>query len=134
MTAIEEWRSVPSKPLLEVSSFGRVRSIPYSTKMPHGGFKINQLSPTHGVTVQASQNYFRKQVTFRRKTYKVHRLIAEAFLGPCPVNFDVSHKDEDALNNAIDNLIYATRKENLNMPKVKEYHRVVCRSKMVAKR
>jgi hypothetical protein len=109
----ERWLTVPSEPLLEVSSLGRVRSVPYETAMPYGGFKINQMAPTIGVTVYPSPNYRRKQVTFKRRTYKVHSLIAEAFIGKRPVGLDVSHKDGDATNNAPDNLLYETRKDNI---------------------
>lgn len=128
----EEWRQVPSEPLLWVSNLGRVRSEPYKTAMPHGGFKINEMAPTYGVTVQMSKGYVRKQVTFKRKTYRVATLIAEAFIGPRPEGYDVSHDDEDSLNNKPDNLLYETRKVNLNRPKIKQYHRDVCRLKMAA--
>ena len=100
--------------------------------MPHGGFKTNEMTPTYGVTVQMSKGYARKQVTFRRKTYRVASLIAEAFLGPRPDGYDVAHEDEDSLNNQLGNLEYRTRKYNLNMPKIKEYHRRVCRDKMTS--
>lgn len=130
MTTTEEWRSIPSQPLLEASSWGRVRSIPYETPMPSGGFKTNKLSATFGVTAKMSPNYERKQLPFRRKTFRLHRLIAEAFIGKCPEGLDVSHLDEDSLNNKPENLVYASRKENLNMPKVKAYHSRACRSKM----
>lgn len=100
--------------------------------MPYGGFKINKLEPTYGVTQKMSKSYRRKIIVFRRKTYKVATLVAEAFLGPRPKGLDVSHEDEDGLNNIASNLAYRTRKYNLNLPKIKEYHRSVCREKMTA--
>lgn len=90
--------------------------------------KINQMSPTYGITVYI-KNYARRQITFRRKTFKVATLVAEAFLGPRPKGYDVAHEDELSLNNIPENLEYRTRKYNLNMPKIKEYHRAICRSK-----
>lgn len=130
MNTIEEWRSVPSNTLLEASSLGRIRSTPYESPMPRGGIKINQMSPTFGITQNMSANYSRKQIVFRRKTYKVATLVAEAFIGLRPKGLDVSHEDEDSFNNRPSNLKYRTRKYNLNLPKIKEYHSSVCRIKM----
>ena len=98
--------------------------------MPHGGYKVNQLSPTYGFDQKNSKNYTRKIVVFRRKTYRVAPLVAEAFHGRRPEGLDVSHKDENSFNNCPSNLEYTTRKVNLNMPRIKKYHSEVCRAKM----
>ena len=127
----EAWAKVPNVEYLYASNLGRVCSAPYLTKMPNGGYKTNQLKPTYGVT-QSHKNYARKIVVFRRKTYRVASLVASAFLGPRPDGFDVSHKDEDSFNNSVSNLCYETRKQNLNRPKVKQYHSKICREKMTA--
>jgi HNH endonuclease len=54
--------------------------------------------------------------------HKVHRLVAEAFLGPPP--FDgavVMHIDENAANNRPSNLRWGSQKENLNAAGFIEY-------------
>lgn len=127
----EVWKKVPSVEYLWASSLGRICSESYLTLMPRGGWKTNKLEPTYGY-VQATKNYKRKTIVFRRKTYRVASLVAEAFLGYRPDDLDVSHKDEDSLNNKSSNLMYESRKENLNRPKIKEYHKKVCRHKMTA--
>ncbi len=100
--------------------------------MPKGGVKVNQMSPNYGITQKMSASYERKIIVFRRKTYRVASLIASAFLGEKPLGYDVAHEDEDSFNNRPYNLEYRTRKYNLNMPKIKEYHRAVCREKFTA--
>lgn len=48
----------------------------------------------------------------KMKTYLVHRLVAQMFIGKCPVNKQVAHNDGNKLNNFCDNLRYATIQEN----------------------
>lgn len=43
----------------------------------------------------------------------LHRVVAAAFLGPCPQGKEVNHKDHDKRNNRADNLEYVTRSENM---------------------
>lgn len=51
-----------------------------------------------------------------RKTRLIHRLVAEAFI-PNPNNLpQVSHLDETKHHNWVNNLTWATAKENCNMP------------------
>ena len=42
----------------------------------------------------------------------VHRLVAAAFLGPCPQGMQVRHGEAGALDNGIGNLCYGTAKDN----------------------
>ncbi len=42
----------------------------------------------------------------------MHRVVAFAFLGPCPDGWVVNHLDRDKLNNALSNLEYVSPREN----------------------
>ena len=47
-----------------------------------------------------------------RTPFRVHTLVASAFLGPRPDRMEVRHLDGDKLNNDLKNLAYGTRQEN----------------------
>ena len=120
----ETWKTVPSVPVLEVSSFGRIRLVPYTGRMPYGGTRLYGGNPTFG--------YGKDRFTFRfpqvgGKTYRVARLVCETFNGPAPKDKPYClHKDENARNNKPDNLVWGTQKENLNYPGFLAY----CRSRI----
>ncbi len=52
-------------------------------------------------------------VNGRCRQLLVHRLVAEAFLGPCPAGYEVNHKNSNKADNRAANLEYVTRSENL---------------------
>ena len=123
----EVWRCVPSKPGIEASSFGRIRKQPHIGKMPHGGIKHYETSPTSGQVRRAKKGaaHSYRGVHFRGiGNIRVHQAVCEAFHGPKPFpTAVVIHIDENAHNNRPENLKWGTQKENLNMPKVKAWHR-----------
>jgi hypothetical protein len=124
---IEEWRPVPSFEGVMASSLGRIVLPPRSAKMPHGGVRMYNPKPIYGFVRCARKGAAHKYYGYRAKYYgnmKIHQLVCEAFHGPkpCPEAV-VIHIDENSLNNKPENLRWGTQKENLNMPKIKEYHR-----------
>ena len=120
----EIWKLVPSVPGIEASSLGRIRVIPYKVPMPHGGFR------TYGGVTNFGQwdgDRFIYNRGGKNKTYKVARLVCEAFHGPAPKDKpNCLHDDEDARNNRPENLKWGTQKENLNYPGFLEY----CKSRI----
>lgn len=123
----EIWKPVPSYPGLLASSEGRVLAPPRYAPLPNGGYRVYLPEPITGSVTRASRaaSYtYRGAYVGAFGNIKVHRAVCEAFHGPAP--FDravVIHLDEDAHNNRPENLKWGTQKENLNMPKIKAYHR-----------
>ena len=84
---------------------------PYITEMHNGKKRTYGGEPTFGQWDGTRFIY-----PFRGKTYKVHRLVCEAFNGTPPEGAVCMHLDEDSRNNRPGNLRWGTQKENLNAP------------------
>lgn len=62
----------------------------------------------------AGRGYHAVHVSFgkiKQKRY-IHRLVLEAFVGPCPAGMECLHQDGDKSNNRIGNLRWGTSQEN----------------------
>ena len=100
----EIWKEVPGyEGYYWVSNFGNVKSVPRQGS--RGGIMAGRID---------KKGY--KDFTFRKDgeqtTMKCHRLVAMAFL-PNPNNLpEVNHKDENKLNNRVDNLEWCTTAYN----------------------
>ena len=107
---MEEWRSIPGyEGLYEVSSYGRVKSLE-RYKSNNGGIQLikEKILKPHNT----KKGYL--TVQFSNKIFKVHRLVAQAFI-PNPDNLPmVNHLDEDKTNNRVENLEWCNRKYNCN--------------------
>ena len=120
MNTKEIWRLVPSIDGVMASSLGRLMVIPYFAGLPNGGQRIYGGQPTIG-----QWDGFRYIYVIRGRTYKVARLICEAFNGSPEPGQVCMHMDEDSRNNRSENLQWGSQKENLNAPKFLAY----CRSR-----
>lgn len=97
----ESWRPVPGHPSYEVSDQGRVRNAAtLHVLRPHRAGK--------------SGNYLRVHLGRGGRNRMVHRLVAEAFIGPAPTYepHDVDHLDGDPANNAVTNLRWLSKSLN----------------------
>ncbi len=105
----EEWRDIEGyEGLYQVSNLGRVRSLRNTCGRLLDEPKIKKATKDHGgyLTVTFS-------VEYKRKTYKVHRLVATAFI-PNPENKpQVNHINGVKTDNCVKNLEWCTARENM---------------------
>lgn len=98
----EIWKDIEGyEGLYQVSNMGRVRSLRKNI-----------------ILRQSITNGYEKAALYKnKKGYKyflIHRLVANAFI-PNPDNLpQVNHKDENKLNNCVDNLEWCTQEYNIN--------------------
>lgn len=93
----EIWAKVKEDPRYEVSNLGRVRN------SETGRVLKQMLNQEHG--------YLRVNICGGHRY--VHRLVADAFYDGEHKNMDVNHIDGNKANNALSNLEYCTRKDNI---------------------
>ena len=110
MNDTEIWKDVIGyEGLYQVSNLGRVKRIKHTTKKLFFSERIvNQYVNMNGYMMAPLSK------DGKDKHKAVHRLVAQAFI-PNPDNLPfVNHKDENPLNNHIDNLEWCTVKYNSN--------------------
>lgn len=99
------WKALPFDDRFEVSDQGEIRSwcLPGQNS---GRRETPLLRKTHtnhnGYTV----------VAICRKQYRVHRLVMEAFVGPCPAGCNVDHINGLRYDNRLSNLRYLDKAKN----------------------
>lgn len=59
-----------------------------------------------------SEGYRHIRLRLSGKQRKIHQLILEAFVGPCPPGMECRHLDGNPANNRLDNLAWGIRPEN----------------------
>lgn len=118
-TLTEQWAKTSLAPdHVEVSSFGRVRTLDRTTQSFRDGIPNKQtkrgkvLSPwvaSHGYPTISIK------VGKQRKKYLVHRLVAHAFCDGFKDGLTVNHKDGNKLNNNAHNLEWVTLARNTEL-------------------
>lgn len=115
----EEWRLIPGfEKSHQISSYQRVRSLDRIRHIPkrigcvaHTRIDTSRiLKPDIDRDGYVTVTLCRHNCTPIKK--KVHRLMLEAFVGPCPPGMQCRHLNGDRADNCLENLIWGTPKEN----------------------
>lgn len=102
---METWKPIKGFPNYEVSDLGSVRSLNWRGK---GNSQRLFLKPHNKGYLQVELANERG-----RKTFLVHRLVADAFI-PNPDHYPlVNHLDADRTNNRVENLEWCTQSQNM---------------------
>lgn len=99
----EQWKTISGYENYEVSNYGRVKSLKGKEER---------------ILKQGTNKYGYQQICLckdgKPKSFKVHRLVASAFIDN-PNNYEqVNHIDENKCNNHVDNLEWCDCKYNIN--------------------
>jgi len=105
----EVWRDIPEfVGLYQVSNYGRVRAL--ARKDPLG--KNLQGGLRKLATDRDGYQHLILSKKSKQNQRKAHRLVLEAFAGPCPDGMQCRHIDGNPRNNHLSNLKWGTLSEN----------------------
>ena len=116
----EIFKDIPSyEGYYQISNFGTVKGLSRKVKHPKGGHRVVKekiLNPslnTHGYLKVALCK------DGKQKTHFIHKLVAMAFLGhqPCGHKLVIDHKNNNQLDNRLENLQIVTNRENCSKDK-----------------
>lgn len=103
----EEWRDIKGfEGLYQVSNLGRVKNLNYRKSKKERVFAFNKNTDGYLQVILTKEGI--------KKGFRVHRLVAEAFI-PNPNNYlEVNHIDENKENNNVLNLEWVNHIQNSN--------------------
>lgn len=96
--------------IYEVSSMGRVRSLERDI-VERGGKRRHWTSQT--LMLHLTEKGYHQVYLQGGRQRRLHQLVAEAFLGPCPPGCEVRHRNGDHGDSRLLNLEYGTRSQNV---------------------
>jgi hypothetical protein len=109
----EEWRDIKTyEGIYQVSNKGRIRSLDRYGKRTENTIRKLKGRILKPFPVQAGYLSVYLCNEYGKKSFKVHRLVATAFLSNPKQKNEVNHKDGNRQNNEADNLEWVTKSEN----------------------
>ena len=115
-SVIENWKPVVGYEMAyEISDRGRLRALARELSYRGRWGQMTRNAPAHDVKpVYDSCGYVKYSLCVRGKARQVHahRLVLEAFVGPCPLGMQCCHGDGNPANNLISNLRWGSPRQN----------------------
>ena len=117
---IEIWKDIRGyEGLYQISNMGRLKSLSRKTWIfraknnGKGSFR-HLKEKILKVRIPPDKRYMGTSLckNGKMKTREIHRLVLEAFVGPCPEGMEGCHEDGNRFNNRLDNLRWDTRSNN----------------------
>jgi hypothetical protein len=109
---VEIWKDIKGyEGYYQVSNHGRVKSVTRTIIASD-----NKPYCFKGKLIKLQGNRYQSIVVSKKSNLKnldVHRLVLEAFVGPCPDGMECCHSDGNGQNNNVNNLRWDTREGNI---------------------
>lgn len=110
----DQWKVIPGWPYYEACVDGSIRSLDREVPMAYGATRVvkGKIRKPH---VNRSNGYVYCTLynDGKSKTIRVHRLILETFVGPCPEGYETRHINGDTTDNRLENLAWGTHSQNM---------------------
>jgi len=124
---MEIWKDIPNyEGLYQASNLGRIRSVDKELKC---GKYTRKYKSKILKTRPDKDGYLKIDIikNRKRKTFRVHQLIAITFLShkPCGHKLVINHIDFNRVNNNVDNLEVITQRENANLKHIQSTSRYI---------
>jgi len=120
----EIFKSIPGHPGYEVSNYGRIRSFWINS----GGKWTIMSTPQKYLKIFIRKDGYPQVGLSGGCTFKIHKLILLAFIGPPPPGHEACHKDGIRTRNILSNLYWGTASDN-NLDKIKHGKAPICQWK-----
>ena len=127
----EIWKAVVGLPQYEVSSFGRVRSVPRLARISEADKRQKVFLSGRVLKPFVGHHGYRRVTLYsdgKQIKKLVHVLVCEAFHGPRPPGFQASHKNGRSSENDAGNLRWLSIQDNADE---KEAHGTVVRGEAI---
>lgn len=110
---MEEWKPIARfNNVVEASSEGRIRRVDSQVRCRNGHTRLAPGRILKSRRHPWGYDWFEFSVGGKVNRELGHRLVAEAFFGPCPKGYYVLHGDNNPKNNRVSNLRYGTPTDN----------------------